>query len=67
MEANHEAALRVRQVFSEELRQMQAGMGEVQRVQDLKWQLMDSKLTDDSRRVMSSYPCISSVLILLYI
>ncbi len=67
MEANHEAALRVRQVFSEELRQMQAGMGEAQRAQDLKWQLMDSKLTDDSRRVMSAYPCRSSVLILLYI
>ena len=49
----------MRQVFSEELRQIQAGMGEAQRAQDLKWQLMDSKLTDDSRRVMSAYPCIA--------
>jgi hypothetical protein len=54
MQADHEMALRVREVFAGELRQIQSTMAEERRGQDLKWQQMDSKLTDDSRKMLQA-------------
>jgi len=52
--ANHEMALRVRENFGGELRLIQSGMAESQRDAALKWQQLDAKLTDDSRRILQA-------------
>jgi len=39
VQANHESAMRVRESFAGELRQIEAAIAEGQRGQDLKWQV----------------------------
>jgi hypothetical protein len=54
IQTNHETALRVREVFARELREIQGAMASTQHGQDLKWQQMDSKLTDDTRKMLQA-------------
>ena len=54
IQTNHETALRVREVFASELRQIQASMASTQHDQAFKWQQMDAKLTDDTRKMLQA-------------
>ena len=60
VQANHESAMRVRESFAGELRQIQAEIAEGQRGQDLKWQLLDSKLTDDTRKLLQAIQALNT-------